>query len=269
MVALSPDERHGRSTYGDGPGTLASGATPSSDPWDASPFGVLGSLMPRGVVVVDVDPKGEPPALPPEEAEMVMRAVAKRRRELAWGRSCARRALESLGVDWNTAIGRGDRGEPLWPSGVVGSISHCAGYCVTAVADQAVIGGLGIDAEAAGVLPRGGWEMISTAAERGALARALGRPPGRYGIVLFSAKESIYKAWYPMTGQWLGFQDVDVLVDPATGTFRASLRIDVPPAVAPAWQAMEGRFAITASHVVTAVWLPHVESDTIVNETTP
>lgn len=221
-----------------------------------SPFGVLAGLVPEGVVVVDADPSGDPPPLHPDEAELVAKAVEKRRRELAWGRRCARDALRGLGVGGDPAIGRGERGEPRWPADVVGSITHCAGYCAAAVAPPAVVGALGIDAETAGLLPRRVWEMIATPADREALARAVGRRPGTYEVVLFSAKESVYKAWYPMTGEWLGFQDADVVVDPAAGTFRASLRVDTPPAVAAAWQGMQGRFAITASHVVTAVWLP-------------
>jgi 4'-phosphopantetheinyl transferase EntD len=225
---------------------------------DGSPFGVLAALVPEGVVVVDADPSGDPPPLHPDETELVAKAVEKRRRELAWGRSCAREALRGLGVagDPGPAIGRGERGEPRWPRGVVGSITHCAGYCAAAVTSPTVVGALGIDAETGGLLPRRVWEMISTPADRQALAQSVGRRPGTYEVVLFSAKESVYKAWYPMTGQWLGFQDADLTIDPAAGTFRATLRIDTPPAVAQAWQGMQGRFAIAGSHVLTALWLP-------------
>jgi 4'-phosphopantetheinyl transferase EntD len=208
-------------------------------------------------VVAEADPGIEPPVLHPEEEELVAKAVEKRRRELAWGRSCAREALGKLGVAGVGAIGRGERGAPLWPDGVVGSITHCAGYCAAAVARATgTVGGLGIDAEAAGLLSRRVWELISTPADREALAQAVGGRPGTYEVVLFSAKESIYKAWYPATGEWLGFQDADVTIDPATGTFQASLHVAMPAPIAQAWQAMQGRFALRGTHVITTVWLP-------------
>jgi 4'-phosphopantetheinyl transferase EntD len=240
-------------------------------PDTASPFGVLAGLLPPGVAVVEADPEHEPPALHPDEAHMVAKAVEKRRREFAWGRSCARAALRRLdvgsragpgpaqvgdGAAGEVAIGRGERGEPVWPNGVVGSITHCAAYCAAVVAHQSTVTAVGIDAEPAGLLSRRVWEMISTPADREALVQSVGRRPGTYEIVLFSAKESIYKAWYPTTGEWLGFQDADVIIDPATGTFRASLLVQPPDRVARAWRGMQGRFAITGSHVLSAVWLP-------------
>ena len=43
--------------------------------------------------------------------------------------------------------------------------------------------------------------------------------------VLFSAKESIYKAWFPLTGRWLGFEEASLSIDPAAGTFAARLHV--------------------------------------------
>jgi enterobactin synthetase component D / holo-[acyl-carrier protein] synthase len=228
-----------------------------TDPRAGSPFGVLAGLLPPGVAVVEADPEAEPPELHPDEADLVAKAVEKRRREFAWGRHCARGALRAHGSNRaDAAIGRGERGEPRWPDGVVGSITHCAGYSAAVVASPSTTTAIGIDAEPVGLLPRRVWEMISTPHDREALVAAVGRRPGTYEIVLFSAKESTYKAWYPTTGEWLGFQDAEVSIDPVAGTFQVSLLVTAPEPVAPVWRSAQGRFAITPSHVLSTLWLP-------------
>jgi len=83
----------------------------------------------------------------PEELRSLGRAVDKRRREFTTGRACARAALSQLGIG-PTAIPGGARGQPLWPPGIVGSITHCRGYCACAVARAERVVSLGIDAEA-------------------------------------------------------------------------------------------------------------------------
>ena len=82
----------------------------------------------------------------PEEAAAVQHAVEKRRREFAVGRMLARAALAAIG-DPPSAIPTGNHREPVWPAGIVGSITHCAGYCAAAVARDAMVVALGIDAE--------------------------------------------------------------------------------------------------------------------------
>src|SRR5215469_8800536 len=84
-------------------------------------------------------------ALPAEEASLGD-AAARRRAEFATARDCARRALRRLGAP-DGAILRGSKREPVWPRGIVGSITHCAGYRAAAVARAAEILTVGIDAE--------------------------------------------------------------------------------------------------------------------------
>ncbi len=156
-----------------------------------------------------------------EEAHALGAAVGARRREFETGRACARRALARLGLP-AVAIAGGSRGEPLWPAGFVGSITHCAGYRACAVARSDDILALGIDAEPDAPLPAGVLAAVASAAERRALAA---HEPGiRWDRVLFSAKEAVFKAWYPLTGAALGFEDADVRIDAGAATFTASLR---------------------------------------------
>ena len=103
-------------------------------------------------------------------------------------------------------IRSGPKREPQWPAGLVGSITHTTGFRAAAVAPRSVVASLGIDTEQNEPLPDGVEELITVPGEPemlAALARAF--PAVHWGRLLFSAKESIYKAWYPLTGRWLGF----------------------------------------------------------------
>jgi 4'-phosphopantetheinyl transferase EntD len=164
----------------------------------------------------------------PEEATLVARATEKRRREFTAGRECAREALSALGLA-AAPILRGYRGAPQWPDGVVGSITHCTGYCAAAVARTEDLVTIGLDAEPNAPLPGGVLELISLPAERARLRELTAAAPATgWDRLLFCAKEAVYKAWFPLTGQWLGFADADITIDPAESAFSARLRVPGP-----------------------------------------
>ncbi|MGI8731083.1 MAG: 4'-phosphopantetheinyl transferase family protein [Solirubrobacteraceae bacterium] len=181
-------------------------------------------------------------ALFAEEARALGRAVGSRRREFQTGRACARHALARVGLP-ATAVGGGSHGEPLWPRGVVGSITHCSGYRACAVARARDLRAIGIDAEPHAPLPGGVLEAICGPAERRAL-RAL--PAGVcWDRLLFSAKEAVFKAWFPLSGRRLDFDDAELLLDPHEGTFIARL------AGEPGW--LDGRWRVCGGIAATAV----------------
>ncbi|MFJ4865436.1 4'-phosphopantetheinyl transferase [Streptomyces sp. NPDC088748] len=149
-----------------------------------------------------------------------------RRREFTTVRHCARRALADLGVP-PVAVLPGERGAPVWPQGVVGSMTHCAGYRAAAVASRTRVRAVGIDAEPHEPLPGRVLGAIARAEERERLAVLTAEcPQVRWDRLLFCVKESVYKAWFPMTRRRLGFADASVSFDRAAGTFRAEL-VDV------------------------------------------
>ena len=55
-------------------------------------------------------------------------------------------------------------------------------------------------------------------------------PHVHWDRLLFSAKESVYKAWFPLARRWLGFEDAVVMIDPSAGTFQARLLVVGPHA---------------------------------------
>jgi 4'-phosphopantetheinyl transferase EntD len=188
----------------------------------------------------------------PEELALIERAVAKRRDEFASARACARTALAELGRP-PAPILRGPRGEPLWPRGVVGSITHCAGYCAAAVAPAGPTVAIGIDAEPDRPLPEGVLETVGLPAERDRASAARAERPGpHWDRLLFSAKESTYKAWYPLTGRWLGFEEAEIRIDPA-GTFSAHLLVPGPVVAGREVRQFPGRWLAARGLVVTSI----------------
>lgn len=172
-------------------------------------------------VVVGAELRGVESSAPvhPDEAPFVAHAVASRRREFGSARACARRALAELGIG-PVAILPGSHREPCWPPGVVGSLTHCPGYSGAAVARRADIAGVGIDAEPNEALPEGVLDIVSNREERGLLRELVELDPTVcWDRLLFIAKESVYKAWFPLTRRRLGFLDVEVHIEPGAADF--------------------------------------------------
>lgn len=205
----------------------------------------------------------DPPdaALFPAEEEMISRAVDKRRREFRTTRHCARRALSQLGLP-PVPLLRGEHGQPLWPAGVVGSMTHCVGYRAAAVARNCEIQALGIDAEPHVPLPVEVLQTIAVAQERQALiSLARSAPQTCWDRVLFCAKEAVYKAWFPLTRRWLGFTDVTVMIEPSTadhnqGRFRVRLGAATPAGAADStFSRLAGHWLRSADLVLTTAVL--------------
>lgn len=201
----------------------------------------LAQLLPEFVAAETADAgEDSAPLLPAEEA-LVARAVEARRRELALGRQCARRALARLGATSGPILA-GARGEPLWPTGYVGSITHCRGVVAAAVARAHDLVGLGIDAEPAEELEPPLLPKVCTPEECRWGARIGDALP--WGKLIFSAKEAVYKCVYPTRGILLDFQDVTLRIEGAGEFFAESSRCEV--------SGVRGRWAMTRTHVLTA-----------------
>jgi 4'-phosphopantetheinyl transferase EntD len=170
--------------------------------------GPLAAIVGPAVVVVEA--YGDDPVLEllSGERQVVDGAIPSRVAEFATTRRCARDALVQLGHR-RVPILAGAHREPLWPDGVVGSLTHCAGYRAAAVTPAVPGATIGIDAEPNEPLPPGVLEVVTSPLERRAVARLTrAQPDIAWDRLLFSAKEAVYKAWFPVVGTWLGFEDV-------------------------------------------------------------
>jgi 4'-phosphopantetheinyl transferase EntD len=216
---------------------------------------LLSSVLPPAVVAVARHTDDDATPLHPSEEPAVERAVATRRAEFTTGRACAREALSSLGAPV-AAVPVGEKRAPVWPDGVVGSITHTRGFRGAAVAWRSSVRSVGIDAEVHDALPDGVLEAVSSEAERAEVGRlASSRPEVWWDRLLFSAKESVYKTWFPLTGRWLGFEDAE-LVASEDGTFLARLLVEGPTVDGAVVSSFRGRWAVDDGILVTAIALP-------------
>lgn len=196
---------------------------------------LLGDLLGPRVAVASNVP-GEVPlsTLYPSELAAVASAVEGRRLEMAAGRAAAREALATFGLG-EVELPPANGGAPAWPRGFVGSITHTHTLCVAAVARDAELAGLGIDAEPEAPLGDELWELITTDEE---LAELRGTAEaGLRARWIFCAKEAAYKCQYPLTGLLLDFGDLQIrwsnestnLHDAHVQSFEAMYRRDAPP----------------------------------------
>ncbi|SCL18431.1 4'-phosphopantetheinyl transferase family protein [Micromonospora inyonensis] len=216
-------------------------------------------LLPPPVAVVVAGPAdftGE--LLAAEQACLGERAVESRRRDFTAGRVCARRAIAALGLAPVPVPSAADR-SPVWPTDVVGTITHTRGYCAAAAARADEVRSVGMDADQHKILDAGVRRLILRPEE---VERYERLPAGTsWPALIFSAKETVYKVWHPVVGTYLDFQDASVEIDPDSGSWIARIspakveaareKVTDPPSV------ITGRFTVDAGLVRTAAVLPH------------
>ena len=224
---------------------------------------LLRAVLPDIAGLVYAELYDDPPDLMPlpDEEPLIARSVQGRRSEFVTVRHCARLALSQLGVP-PVPILKGDKGEPRWPQGVVGSLTHTRGYRGAAVGRTAAVRSVGIDAEPHDVLPDGVLTAISLPAERD----QIGALPGglHWDRILFCAKEATYKAWFPLTQRWLGFEDAHITFETfdvdagsggAAGGFVSRILIDPAARQGPPLTELSGRWAVSGGLALTAIVL--------------
>lgn len=221
---------------------------------------MLRNLTPIEVVAVDTRTDDVGPFVrASDRALLAERTVASRVEEFVIGRACARLALSRLGQP-GEHIGRGERHQPLWPPGIVGSITHCDGFVAAAVGRSSHVFGVGIDAEPASPLPDDVCKLAMSDHERLRFEQLPVEPALPWSTVAFSAKESIYKLWYPKMATWLDFDEAEVSLvpssEPAVGTFTAVVSPKNEQRPPQELTTIRGRFAIDDGLVVTAVSAP-------------
>ncbi|MFZ2173607.1 MAG: 4'-phosphopantetheinyl transferase Npt [Rhodococcus sp. (in: high G+C Gram-positive bacteria)] len=220
-------------------------------------------ILPSGVVSAELF--DDPPDLRPmpQEEPLIGRAVEKRRREFVTARHCARLAMSKLGVD-PAPILRGEKGAPRWPRGVVGSLTHCDGYRGAVLGYSMQVRSVGIDAEPHDTLPDGVLDAVSLESEREWLASTANSADWRSGTghpvhrdrLLFCAKEATYKAWFPLTERWLGFEDAHITLDSSgdgTGTFHSELLVSGETLDGPPLASFDGRWMVSDGLIITAI----------------
>lgn len=200
---------------------------------------LLAALLAPGLFGAEIEDRGQPVFLPAPEEALVEKSAPKRRREFALGRACARSALEGLGHG-DAMIGRGANGAPLWPEGIIGSITHTKDYAAAVVGEAWHFSGIGVDAERVGGVSQDLWPRLFDDAERDHLMELDQADQGRIATLLFSAKEACYKAWGGVGA--LAFREIRVTRQ--SDRFTAVRGCEI----------LQGRYAVDGDLMLTAVW---------------
>ncbi|MES9969402.1 MAG: 4'-phosphopantetheinyl transferase superfamily protein [Candidatus Thiodiazotropha sp.] len=212
-------------------------------------------LFPSTVVIVTATDEMWTKPLCAEEEQLIEGSVAKRQREFRAGRHAAHTALRQLDAP-NGPLLRGEKRQPIWPNGYIGSISHCNDNCIAACAIAGEIAGLGIDVEPLEPLKPGIARYIDTDEEKAFMQRHKDLPPR----LIFSAKESLYKCYYPLVERFFGFQSVTLDIDISRQRFQfrpsRECRIEFPQNLH-----FHGRYLMTQTHLFTSCYLTHAGAE--------
>jgi 4'-phosphopantetheinyl transferase EntD len=140
---------------------------------------------------------------------------------------------------------------PVWPKGLIGSLSHSQTCCIAAIGRADRVAGLGVDVEEDSDLDHDLLSTVCTVDERAWLSLQPRTQAGLMAKLIFSAKECAYKCQYPRSKTLFGFDTLCVTPDPASGLFEATFLSDVPHF--PAGTRLRGRFAMGNGLIVTAM----------------
>lgn len=209
---------------------------------------IFAELFPERVGAASLWLSGQVLPLFPDEAAEVRHAVGKRKAEFAGGRHCARLAMAELGRP-ALAVPRGPDRAPIWPAGLVGSITHSEGFCAAAVADAGTYRSIGIDSQGVGTVTNdiAGRILRPDEAAAGAHHR---RGRVDWPTLHFCVKEAAYKAFYPVWRVAIGFQDLRLSIDTGLEIFSAEVALDPSRTVR-----LQGAYALRFGYVHSACWV--------------
>jgi 4'-phosphopantetheinyl transferase EntD len=136
-------------------------------------------------------------------------------------------------------------------------MTHCTGYRAAVVARSEELAAIGVDAEPHEALPPEVLTTVTVPEERERLERlAAQRPTVHWDRLLFSAKESVYKAWFPLTGRWLDFEEASVdfgVPDGDAGSFYARLLVPGPVVAGITLPGFSGHWLVRDGLLFTAI----------------
>lgn len=215
---------------------------------------MIEQILPPSVASAEAFKRGPFDALLRGENTVTAGANGYRNREFSAARACAQAALEQLALP-AVSMSPGLRDAPRWPEGVIGSITYCAGYRAAAVAVTTDVVSLGVDAEPNDGLPDDGkLDLVACGEEREHLESLATSVPGIcWDRLLYSAKLSVYKAWFPQARWWLNLELAEIVIDPYGGVFTAHLLVPGPSVDGVPVTQMRGRWVASRGLLLTAV----------------
>lgn len=223
------------------------------------------TLTPRRVLPQFAQVVAAPTDAPrPERVRLPERLAAAplhRQQEFLAGRHCAAEALRLAGApQWCEPIGTGAAGEPLWPRGYTGSITHTRGLASAAIASTSEAQALGIDIEF--VVDPERMARVSRAVLHACETRlkAAGLDGAAVFTLAFSGKESLFKCLYPLVGRRFDYRDAAVRRIDVAGH---QIEIELLTSLAPGFsrgRRFVGQFDVDSGLVSTGFCIPQGEA---------
>ncbi len=180
-------------------------------------------------------------------------AVVKRQAEYFAGRYTAKLALSALGIE-NTAVSTGANRAPIWPIAIIGSISHTHNKAYSAVGTKTDFDYIGIDFEEF-ISPSTSKDIASTIINPNEQARL-----ASYNLnfeklltLVFSAKESLFKALYPQVNAYFDFSAAEMVsIAEQDNQFIIQLTQSLSSGM-PKGKCFKGYFKLMNNHVLTVI----------------
>lgn len=214
---------------------------------------VMSELFPDNVHLACMRVQDAAFDIPEAEVPLIENAIEKRRREFSAGRCCARKALKALGCA-DVPIVHNQYGAPLWPQGIVGSITHSNTYAAAAAAKSSKIRGLGLDMETVSRISPAIARKILTAPEKKRLQQLDPAEQQRLLALFFSAKEAVYKCLHPLIQCRIGFEDARIECAPDQRSIEIFMCARMQSAL-PGVEYLRGHYCYFDDTVCAAVWL--------------
>ena len=192
---------------------------------------------------------------PEEEVISASFGSSKRRAEFSLGRYCARRALSKFELESVPILRNTESREPYWPELVRGSITHSEGFAAAAVGMTKDVSGFGIDLESLSrVVDFNIRRHVCVEKEREFMESLPTEQANRYLRIIFSAKESIFKCFFPISQTYLSFKDAAIIIDEKKFEFSFVLSKACSGITSAGFQ-HSGRFSIKDDLLLTSVYI--------------
>ncbi len=217
---------------------------------------MINHLVPNNIACVITNGSIITSEVHPTEINLLQDASNQRKTEFLQGRNCAHIAMQMLEYHEHQAILIGENREPVWPKSLIGSITHCEGYCAAAVAFKTNFRGIGIDVEVNTPLDN---KLISTTQTQSEIIKNQQLQKENVNKlvclnkIIFSAKESAFKFFYPLVQHYIKFKDIEINIDFTTKSFYVTLlqpelisKVNILTLI--------GKFDYDALHIVTCVY---------------
>ena len=215
---------------------------------------MINTLIPNNIACKIIYQSTRPLHVFEAEIQEIQYATGSRILEFLYGRTCAHLAIKKLGYKNIQPILIGKNREPIWPNKIVGSITHCKGYCAATVSFKKDNFGIGIDAELNTKLPN---KIISTIQTNREIIdnKKLSKLVSDVCInkLVFSAKESVFKFIYPFIKNYISFKDVEIFLEFKTQSFSVSF---LKPELISKFNnsILIGKFKYNNTHIVTCIY---------------